>query len=538
MSNTDTERLIVGGDWNITLQSIDKKGSTSWKATTAREKLLTMMNEFALVDIFRERNQHKKGHTYESKALKLSSRIDFSLVARHLTKWLKRVETKVLNAPDHRAAVQLTLLIAQVSRGPGLWKFNNSLLEDEKYTDLIRENYIVVSERYASLEDKRLKWELIKMELRGLTIPYAKRKARKGREKETKIQKRMEELDNLISNPANTDDITCQLKAVYITLKEIFALFMKIKLKAQLSAPKQNGSNKVKSLQNTFFNLEKRNYNRKVIRSLKKPDRKSITDELEILKEIELYYRHLFSSAIDRRNDLFEEFVGDLAIPKLEDTVRDELEGEITLKECQDILGTFKREKSPGDDGFTWEFYNCFFDLLGLDLVDSFNSAYNASEMSISQRRGVITLVPKEDADLASLNNWHPITLLNLDYKIVFKIIARRIEKVLPLLICSDQSGFVKGRYIGQKVRLIDNILEETKLQNTPGILLQLVFQKAFDTIEWKFIQNAIAFFNFCDSIQRWIQTFYSNIQSSVLNNGFSTNYFALSRGVRQGCPL
>ena len=60
MSNTDTERLIVGGDWNITLQSIDKKGGTSWKSTTAREKLLTMMNEFALVDIFRERNQHKK----------------------------------------------------------------------------------------------------------------------------------------------------------------------------------------------------------------------------------------------------------------------------------------------------------------------------------------------------------------------------------------------------------------------------------------------------------------------------------------------
>ena len=60
MSNTDTERPIVGDDWNITLQSIDKKGGTSWKPTTARDKLLTMMNEFALANIFRERNQHKK----------------------------------------------------------------------------------------------------------------------------------------------------------------------------------------------------------------------------------------------------------------------------------------------------------------------------------------------------------------------------------------------------------------------------------------------------------------------------------------------
>ena len=90
------------------------------------------------------------------------------------------------------------------------------------------------------------------MELRGLTIPYAKNNAKKGREKETNIQKRMEELDNLISNPANTDHITRQLKTEYITLKKIFALFMKIKLRAQLSAPSQNESNKVKSQPNTF----------------------------------------------------------------------------------------------------------------------------------------------------------------------------------------------------------------------------------------------------------------------------------------------
>ena len=235
---------------------------------------------------------------------------------------------------------------------------------------------------------------------------------------------------------------------------------------------------------------------------------------------------------------MFEDFIGNLIIPKLENTVRDELEGEITLQECQDILRTFKQGKSPGEDGFTWEFYNCFFDLLGPDLVDSFNSAYHTGEMSISQRRGVITLVPKEDSDLEALSNWRPITLLNLDYKIVSKVIAKRLEKVLPLLVCPDQSGFVKGRYMGQNIRLVNDILEQTKLQGIPGILLQLDFQKAFDTIEWKFIQNTIAFFNFGESIQCWISIFYSNIQSSVLNNGFSTNYFALSRGVRQGCPL
>ena len=84
----------------------------------------------------------------------------------------------------------------------------------------------------------------------------------------------------------------------------------------------------------------------------------------------------------------------------------------------------------------------------------------------------------------------------------------------------------------------LDDILEQTKLHNIPGILLQLDFRKAFDTIEWGFIERTIALFNFGGSIQRWISIFYVNTESAVLNNGFCTNYFRLSRGVRQGCPL
>ena len=209
-----------------------------------------------------------------------------------------------------------------------------------------------------------------------------------------------------------------------------------------------------------------------------------------------------------------------------------ELEGEITLKKCKDILSTFGRGKSPGDDGFTWEFYNCFFDLLGQDLVDSFNASYRAGEMAPSQRRGLITLIPNEDSDLSTLANWRPITLLNVDYKIASKAITRRLGKVLALLINPDQTGFIKGRYMGQNIRLINDILEQTKLRNIPGILLQLDFRKAFDTIEWDFIQRTIALFNFGESIQRWISIFYVNTESAVLNNGFCTNYFRFSRGV------
>ena len=91
------------------------------------------------------------------------------------------------------------------------------------------------------------------------------------------------------------------------------------------------------------------------------------------------------------------------------------------------MLESFKENKSPAEDGFTAEFYKHFFDLIGADLVESFHKAFEYGELSISQRRGVFTLIPKQDSDLLDLQNWRPITLLDIDYKIAAKALAKRI---------------------------------------------------------------------------------------------------------------
>lgn len=135
-----------------------------------------------------------------------------------------------------------------------------------------------------------------------------------------------------------------------------------------------------------------------------------------------------------------------MQLPKLSDDDKENLEGELTIAECRLILKTFNIGKSPGEDGFTVEFYMKFFELLASNLVKSLNTAYSRGELSISQRRGVVTLIPKADSDTLKLTNWRPITLLNVDYKIASKAIATRIKKVLPQLIHTDQTGFMKDR--------------------------------------------------------------------------------------------
>ena len=171
-------------------------------------------------------------------------------------------------------------------------------------------------------------------------------------------------------------------------------------------------------------------------------------------------------------------------------------------------------------------------------MLSSFHFAFQTGSLSISQRRGVISLIPKKDKDKSLLENLRPISLLNVDYKILTKIIAKRIEKVLPKIINPNQTGYVKGRFIGENIRLIQDVMFYTKHANTPGIAIFLDFRKAFDTIEWNYLLSALKLFNFGPDIQRWIEVIYHNVSSCVLNNGHASPFFQLHRGVRQGCPL
>ena len=114
------------------------------------------------------------------------------------------------------------------------------------------------------------------------------------------------------------------------------------------------------------------------------------------------------------------------------------------------------------------------------------------------QIRGLITLVPKKNKPAKLLKNWRPINLLNCDYKIAAKSIANRMKKILPKIINNDQTGFLKDRFIGENIRLIDSIINKNYYTNTeqiPGLLLFIDFEKAFDTIEWSFIEKTFEIF-------------------------------------------
>ena len=210
----------------------------------------------------------------------------------------------------------------------------------------------------------------------------------------------------------------------------------------------------------------------------------------------------------------------------------------ISLEECTKILNLFPLNKVPGEDGLPIEFYKTFWNHIGDPLVDSMTS-FAKGAMSVSQRRAVITLVEKKDQDRCKLKNWRPISLLNVDAKIASKAIAERMKRILPKIIHNNQSGYIPGRNIAENIRSILDIMDYTKAKNIPGLLLFIDFEKAFDSLDWVFLEKSLEQFNFGPDLIRWVRVFYSDIQSCIINNGLCSDYFSLHRGVRrQGDPL
>ena len=288
-----------------------------------------------------------------------------------------------------------------------------------------------------------------------------------------------------------------------------------------------------------FLNLESSRGKKSTIRKIFREDKSLTTNPKIIMDELKGFYSNLYQANSSRGSvSLADSFLKNVPVPKLSEVQKGKCEENLSVSECFDTLKSFKKNKTPGNDGLTVEFYLAFWPILGKHLVNSFNYAHNYGELSNSQKQAVIILLEKKGKDKRLIKNWRPISLINVDTKIVSKALAKRLEHILPDLIHYNQNAYVKGRSIFDAVRTIDDVLEYTKRSEQSGVLVTIDFEKAFDSLDHKFLFKVLHTFNFGPSFIQWIRTFYSNVSSCVINNGFATSYFGVNRGVRQGDPL
>ncbi len=161
----------------------------------------------------------------------------------------------------------------------------------------------------------------------------------------------------------------------------------------------------------------------------------------------------------------------------------------------------------------------------------------NSGEMSTTMKQGVISLIAKPDKDPNILENWRPISLLTIDYKLITSVFANRLRKGLNNIISEYHTGFLKDRHITNNTRLVLDLLDYAENVEDGAIILFFIFFKAFDTVEHKFLFKTIALFGFGNNFLNIVKMFYTDI-SSVIFNTSTTKRFNINRGVRQGCPI
>ena len=166
------------------------------------------------------------------------------------------------------------------------------------------------------------------------------------------------------------------------------------------------------------------------------------------------------------------------------------------------------------------------------------NYSFEHGELTSSQKQAVITLIEKKGRDKRLVKNWRPISLINVDTKIASKSLAMRAKNVIPHLVNCDQTAYVKGRNIGESIRLIDDLMNYAVQENLDGLIFAADIEKAFDSVDHKFIFASLEKYGFGPNFIQWIKTILANSESCVMNNGSSTGFFKIQRGTKQGDPL
>lgn len=533
MEELESENILLGGDFNVCMNNdMDCSNiNTSYPDSMYLAALDNLIEEIKLCDIWRIRNVDVKQYSYHKGHY--ASRLDYWFISENISGAVSKVEIVVTSLSDHNM-VALELGSRQQSRGPGYWKFNALLLQDEEYT---REMslYIRNFNREGGGLSPMCRWDFLKFSIRKETIAYSKKRARERNAYVQALKKGLEIVSRALDRDICNANTLIEKQTIERELKEIELR----QAQGAIFRTKSNWSQLGERCTKYFLNIEKRNASNKCIQGLILENNVFTTDPKVILQEEKIFFENLYK-ADDDWSPINENTVGlsDENTPKLRVVQQEKLEENISSYKLFEALCDMKLGKCPGSDGLSAEFYKHFWFELSPYYKASIEHSFAMNELSEEQKRGVITLIPKKDNDRRYLKNWRPISLLNVDYKIITKAMAKRLQQVLSDIIHNDQKAYVKGRNIGDGIRTVDDIINHSSISRIKGAIISLDFQKAFDSLRWEFLNEALEMFGFGEKFRKWIGIFFKNISSTVTNNGFMSEYFSPQRGVRQGCCI
>lgn len=514
---------------NTTFSQLDRL-NTIHLNDNAVSILRNMCIDKQLYDVWRKRNPESNVYSWKrliNGILKMS-RIDYFLVSKSLSSAIRNIYYKHTTLSDHNF-VFMNINLTKAERGPGVWVLNNQFLRDDMYTSKIENlvNHELAEPLY--LSDILVWWDNLKYKIRKLSQLHGKNRNKKLNEKYNRIQRQLNTYTDMLSKGKNFDI------EKYESLKQDLAEIENEKCQAAILRSKAFWA--VDSDKNTsyFLNLEKYKQNMNCVTELIKDNGEIVTDTTSILDEEYNFYNDLYNCVEVQQNDL-NEFTSSIT-PDVSEDDRNMCDEDISLDEIHLSLTSMTKNKSPGSDGLTVEFYIYFWQILKDILLHLYKTIEQEQIMSRTMRHGLISLIYKK-GDRRELKNWRPISLLNVDYKILARVMANRLKYVLPNIISPNQTSSVLRRDISENICGIRDVIDMVEDNSSSGYIINIDQMKAFDRVSHKYLFTILEKFGFGQKFIKWIKIFYTDIFSAIKCNGFITNYFSVTNSVRQGCPI
>ncbi|KAM4702914.1 WD repeat- and FYVE domain-containing protein 4 [Rhinophrynus dorsalis] len=535
--------LIVCGVFNVVSDpKMDTTAKTSPIYLNALKSqggmLQQTLRESGLYDVWRVLHPLEKDYTFYSHVHLCYSRLDYFCVDKSLLQRVQSCNISVIQWSDHAPSV-LEILESFDNRGSGSWRLNDHLLSCldtvRLFEGYLREYFDLNGGEAVSLSTL---WEAHKAVIQGRFIAYAAKEKKKRAERLSTLSSELMSLETLQKRGVTTKR-TRRINAIKQEISDI-QLFRTQLMLRRLKQTYYTQGNRAGAL--LAKRLRKKEA-KKAIPFVLSPSGDKIMNPSQIPEAFAQYYAklynlHLDSNTLQPSQQEIDNFLDEVHLPSLSPAQSATLQSPISAEEVQLVIGKLPIHKAPGPDGFSNIYYKKFSSILVPHLVDLFTYCGGEGSFPSSMLSAHISALPKPGKSPTQCSNFRPISLLNTDVKIYAKVLANRLQDLLPSLLHYDQVGFVRGRQASDNTRKMVDLIQAAHSSNTECLLLAIDAEKAFDRIHWGYLRKVLERFQFPSPFIEAVFSLYSIPTARVSYAGFLSRPFNLSNGSRQGCPV
>lgn len=424
--------------------------------------------------------------------------------------------------------VEISELPRPFATKPAYWKLNSAILENDELIPDYQLNIVKCKSRAKYRTDFNSWWNTdFKTSTRNFFKNYTINRNISIMNEKSIYYRAMQDFSARLNAG---EDVDCEMNFIKTRLYEIEK--QKLQEFSQIFQP----NSLVEDEKIGIFQIAQHNERKQTTSCVKIRD--ELTTDINIIKgEFFRYYKTIFED--DEKNSRSSGYQSiDFITTRLNRDQENFLLKAIDEDELTNVLNNASKKKSPGPDGLSYEFYLKNFDTLKEDLLILFNGyLVHGIHPPADFKEGVVTFIPKSNNP--SVKDFRPISLLNTDYKLFTKILANRIQSVLPDLIGPYQAACHKEKSCVENLKILRNLVAHSNNKKSFKIaFLSLDLQKAFDRVDRKYLWAVLTKFGFPSIFIQCIKNLYEGAFSKLLVAGSLTNSIKINRSVRQGCPL